>query len=733
MEAGALVLLLLALLGSASTLSFYGDSLSFMLPKKNKDGTFMVTFHHRQNGRSSCQDQSSFKCGGDVCTSFNKTSVLQTDKDATGQGRWCQTEGRTTATVSTNETSFSLRGSGCCWESNVNGQTNWTSLAQLDLGTRSDSRAINNCPVTTTVPLIRVPQNCFSRIRLLAHDPDGDDVRCSFSSGVPVPSNFTLDKAACTLTRAGNISVGVQVFELMLEDFPSGNITVTYADGSSVVHNVSAVKSSPLCKVKLQFSVQVLPPVPRCEVGHVQPMFLSKTPSHGDVLHATVGKQFQLYAQAQAPHSSIHDFQVSGPQNMSKTFKDDTDGKAEVTVQWTPQPSDLYRFVPFCFTAETNETQSEMRCVVVMVTQSSITQGKASVQCSPNKMTVTLDTASMPGIDNNFLQLNDPSCSLTTNGSQITGTMSFTACGTKIEDSGDYISFKNEINSIELPNEVITRRRKVKIGFSCQFPKIISISSYYNLYKSDYIFTEASFGSFGYTFDIFPDSNFTNKVEAKAYPVEAKLLDMIYMGIQAQSELPDVKVFVESCKATPDDNPENPLFYDLIKNGCLKDETVKVFPSNATEFKFGVQAFKFTGNLEQVYITCSVIMCEAASSFSRCAQGCQPSAARRRRRGLSTETAGHYITQGPLRFVGSSVSEEPMDDKTKSDKPLADVKSSGEDRKLMQIFNTNSSSIFFGCAFLLSVVLMAVAVHYFRRRRKEDDDRNALIASAFDD
>lgn len=29
-------------------------------------------------------------------------------------------------------------------------------------------------------------------------------------------------------------------------------------------------------------------------------MFLSKTPSHGDVLHATIGQKFKLYAQAKA-------------------------------------------------------------------------------------------------------------------------------------------------------------------------------------------------------------------------------------------------------------------------------------------------------------------------------------------------------------------------------------------------------------------------------------------------
>lgn len=127
--------------------------------------------------------------------------------------------------------------------------------------------------------------------------------------------------------------------------------------------------------------------------------------------------------------------------------------------------------------------------------------------------------------------------------------------------------FKNRINSFVQPNEVIVRRRTIKIDFSCEFPKTISISSYYNLHNSDYIFTESSFGSFGYAFDIYRDNNFTNKVEPSAYPVQVMLMDTIYMGIQANSELPNVTVFVESCKATPDDNPNNGVSYDLIKNG----------------------------------------------------------------------------------------------------------------------------------------------------------------------
>ncbi|XP_035507868.1 uncharacterized protein LOC118320851 [Morone saxatilis] len=744
MEAGA-VLLLFALCGFASTQSFYGDSISFKTPHKKADGTFTVTFNHRQNGRDSCVNQSSYTCDGGVCTGFSTPSVLQTDQDSLGQKLWCQSEGQTTATISTNKTTLSLRASGCCWVSNVEGKTNWTSHAELDLGTRSDSHALNSCPVTTTVSSLRVPQNCFSRVQLLAHDPDADKVKCRFTEDATVPTNFTLNETTCTLTSTGEVPIGVHVFELMLEDFSTKNLTLTYADGTSATRTASD-GAAPLCKVKLQFSMEVLSAISNCAPGDVQPMFLSKTPSHGDILYATAGQKFQLTAEAQAHHSSIYDFQVSGPRNMTKVFSDGQNGKAEVTLSWTPDQSDLYRYIPVCFTAETNATQSEMRCVVVMVIQASIIQGKANVKCSPNKMEVAIDKSSMPDIDENFLKLRDPSCSFTSNETHIMASMSFSTCGTKAEDKGDFLVFKNEINSFELASEIIVRRKTVKIDFSCQFPKTISISSYYNLHKSDYIFTESSFGSFGYTFEIFRDGNFTNKVEASAYPVEVKLLEKVYMGIQAESELPNVTLFVESCKATPDDNPDNTLYYDLIKNGCLQDETVKVYPSNQTVFNFEVQAFKFTGNYDQVYITCSVILCEPGSSFSRCAQGCLKDASRRRRkRELTKETDSHYIIQGPLRFVGQGVPSAAVDDSVnnvvmekieKIETPVttaipppasSDTKSSGGGGVIREILNTNTSTLIFASAFIVSLMVMAVMVAYFTRKRKAED-RKLLIS-----
>lgn len=127
--------------------------------------------------------------------------------------------------------------------------------------------------------------------------------------------------------------------------------------------------------------------------------------------------------------------------------------------------------------------------------------------------------------------------------------------------------FKNEINSFDAVNVTITRRNQINIGFSCRYPKTVSISNYYQIHSSNYMFTESNFGSFGYTFEVFKDSKFSQKVDPSAYPVNVKLMDRMYMGIQAQSDLPKVQLLVESCKATPDDSASSSLFYDLIKDG----------------------------------------------------------------------------------------------------------------------------------------------------------------------
>lgn len=68
-----------------------------------------LSFHHRQNGRNVCQNQTEFRCDDGVCTNLNGSSVAYTDQDDTGQGKWCQSERFTMATIQTTKSLFRLR------------------------------------------------------------------------------------------------------------------------------------------------------------------------------------------------------------------------------------------------------------------------------------------------------------------------------------------------------------------------------------------------------------------------------------------------------------------------------------------------------------------------------------------------------------------------------------------------------------------------------------------------
>lgn len=173
----------------------------------------------------------------------------------------------------------------------------------------------------------------------------------------------------------------------------------------------------------------------------------------------------------------------------------------------------------------------------------------------------------------------------------------------------------------------------------------------------------------------------------------------------------------------------------------------------------------------QVYITCSVILCEPGSPFSRCAQGCLKTASRRKR-DLSKETGSHYIIQGPLQVVGQDVPNTAVDSHMKdvvmSDNETpregsyliyksidlsaclsvnkttelfcvsvippavpSDMEPSGGSKRFREILSSNISTAVFAVGFLVSLVLMAVLVRYFSRKRRAED-RSSLIVSGWD-
>ncbi|XP_044213750.1 uncharacterized protein LOC122986506 [Thunnus albacares] len=446
----------------------------------------------------------------------------------------------------------------------------------------------------------------------------------------------------------------------------------------------------PLSKLPLQFSLLVDPVAPSCQEGEYLPRFVNPTPQNGERIHAEVNKEVEIRVKAQARYSTIHDIIISGPMNISKhrTTHD------EFVIRWTPIPEDLGDHYPICFavesftgsavtatqspvtghhhhhptpTSQSGIYQSDMRCVLVDVKKEEV---KTNVICSESTMTVEVEKSSLSGFHEDRLQLSDPTniaCSLQhhSNSTHVIAVIPLNACGTQLEEDEDYLIFKNEITTVDNHRDLITRKHLLEVEFYCQYPKRGNVTLGFTAHRKNVTVWEKGFGTFTYQFEFYQTNQFQTMKDPNSYPLEYDVGSRIYMEIEASSSVNNTELFVESCWAAPYDNPNYWPTYPIIENGCNVDETVKTHSAdNQRQFRFCMEAFKFIGMHDQVYISCSVLMCEAGNPNTRCSRGCINSTRsgshhhHHRKREAVIQSASHFVSQGPLRLRRSAESTE---------------------------------------------------------------------------
>ncbi|KAK7151765.1 hypothetical protein R3I94_008192 [Phoxinus phoxinus] len=411
----------------------------------------------------------------------------------------------------------------------------------------------------------------------------------------------------------------------------------------------------PFSKIPLQFGVLVDSPAPSCTEGHYIPHFVSPTPRNGEEIQAAPLRELEIRVKAVAAYSTVSDVLISGPLNITKHAL----SNGEYAIRWTPMRSDLGDHFPVCFIAESisgsSVYQSEMRCVIVTVGHQTV---DANVICTGTNIVIEIEQLHSVGLHKDYLRLNDPDCTLDSNGTHVLANFSLNACGTMIEEDDQYIIFKNEIFSTDDPKNIITRKHEVEIEFSCRFEKKNNISMEFTARRHTTTITERGFGTLTYRFGLFQTVNYYQEINVISYPPEYDLGEMIYMEIESQSSINNTELFVESCVASPYNDPNSQASYTIIQNGCIMDETVEFYTSHQPMVRFGLQAFQFIGMHDQVFISCSVIMCEANNANTRCSQGCTNSTTappfhHHRKREAPIQTGSHFVSQGPLRLKRS--------------------------------------------------------------------------------
>ncbi|XP_051799896.1 CUB and zona pellucida-like domain-containing protein 1 [Acanthochromis polyacanthus] len=300
-----------------------------------------------------------------------------------------------------------------------------------------------------------------------------------------------------------------------------------------------------------------------------------------------------------------------------------------------------------------------MRCVVVKVKKPKVPP-KSHVICNESSMTILVEKATLPPVNEDDLQLNDPSntdCNLKSNSTHIFCVVPLSQCGTQIKEDDDNLVFTNEITTSEGTNDMITRKNLLEVEFSCKYPKRGNVSQNFSVHRKNITVFEKGMGEFTYTFEFYEDDSYQDMIDPESYPLEVTMESKLFMKIEATSSLDNTELFVESCRASPYDNPNYHKTYSIITDGCNVDPTVNVYPiANKNHFEFSMEAFKFIGTYEQVYISCSVIMCEAGNLNTRCSQGCMksPSSPLFVKRETAIQSGKHSVSQGPLRLKRSA-------------------------------------------------------------------------------
>ncbi|XP_055010325.1 ZP domain-containing protein-like [Boleophthalmus pectinirostris] len=423
---------------------------------------------------------------------------------------------------------------------------------------------------------------------------------------------------------------------------------------STLVSISSPYSGAPFSQLPVQFTFQVDPPAPSCTEGDYLPKFVSPTPLNGEILMAEARKEMEITVKAVASYSVPDDIIMSGPLNVTKhrTTAD------EFTIRWTPIDENMGHYFPICFAVEFTYGfaiyQTEMRCVIVKVR---VAQSNTVVTCLESSMIVEVEKATLPPLHYQDLRLSDPSntvCSLQSNSTHVVAIVPLNACGTQIEEDDDDLLFKNEITTVDNRSTLITRKHMLEIKFFCQYSKRGNVTATFSAHRENVTVWDKGFGKFTYGFEFFPDQRFVSRIDPRLYPLEYDVGDRIFMEIEATTIVNNTELFVESCRAAPYDNPNYPHPYSLIENGCNLDSTLIVYTTiNKKQFKFSIEAFKFIGLHDKVYISCSVLMCEAGNPHTRCSQGCLPNATTRAKREAVIESGIHYVSQGPLRLKRS--------------------------------------------------------------------------------
>ncbi|XP_073096287.1 scavenger receptor cysteine-rich domain-containing protein DMBT1 isoform X8 [Manis javanica] len=275
-----------------------------------------------------------------------------------------------------------------------------------------------------------------------------------------------------------------------------------------------------------------------------------------------------------------------------------------------------------------------------------VPKGNAQLSCLPHLFQVTIDRGYLRrlGYSSWDIHLNDELCRPQVRGRYLIFSIPYGRCGTVRQESISSRSYSNSISGRIQghPGRVIVRHKVPQLKFTCRVDGSSAVE----------IVPGADVPREGTSYDVsisFLESPVAQHVGHRGPPYASQRKE-VFLQATLHSTEPNLRLIVDTCVASPDPRDFTTVKYDLIQQGCIKDNTYVNLHShqkNVAQFKFN--AFSFLTSYDVVYLQCKVTVCKAGDRSSRCSQGC---AGRSKRGAGPREAAGeqveHFQMVGPL-------------------------------------------------------------------------------------
>ncbi|XP_078699898.1 uncharacterized protein LOC144926757 [Branchiostoma floridae x Branchiostoma belcheri] len=233
-----------------------------------------------------------------------------------------------------------------------------------------------------------------------------------------------------------------------------------------------------------------------------------------------------------------------------------------------------------------------------------------SITCNNDYMELAISKEELTGIDQNNLHWEpDQNCGATTNGTHYLFRTDLYGCGTKATFDPKYVVFKNTINigSVHEANSVISREGDIRITSKCKYERQQWVDSTFQPIPGLHglNITEEGFGQLEVRLSMFPTRQYQTPYFADQYPIHLRPRQRTYLQLEAKGHGKKLSVLALNCKATMSPKPNDPLQYQLIKEGCASDPTLDIYREDSedpTKERFGFEAFRFIQEVKMVYV-----------------------------------------------------------------------------------------------------------------------------------